>query len=220
MNDSPQIDFLRYQLRKKETSARAVPYVSFILTHAALVVFLILSFFIDRLLGPNTPDLAIKIVLAIGAVLLLAGEWIYSIITSRRWKKDIMLLFQLEEEQQYRDEQERLKQQEEMLAEERFRNRILQADLQRQRNLSTISAQQTSIKSVRPVKSLASFPPNSSEPQVPFFASQRPTPAPTHNRTPQSPYSQTYNRAPQLPFSSDVPGTPQMPFPPNKRDMS
>src|SRR5262249_49595844 len=90
--DKSEQGLLRYQLHKRELEAKAVPYISFILTHAALVLFLVLSFFIDRFVSGGQSGLVIKILLAVFAVVLLASEWIYAIITSQRWKKDISLL--------------------------------------------------------------------------------------------------------------------------------
>jgi hypothetical protein len=195
MNNSPQIDLLRYQLRKRETSARVVPYVSFILTHAALVIFLILSFFSNQLLGSSSASLLFKISLAVLAVLLLASEWIYAIVNSRKWKKDILLLQQLEEEQSKLEEQERFRRQEEMIANEQFRNRILQADLQRrQRENGPPNWSQNNPRSVNPVRK-SSPPPNAGQPQFPFPPAQMPGPyifPSPHQNTPQPPSYQPW----------------------------
>lgn len=164
MNNQSQVDLLRYQLQKKEANAKAVPYISFILTHVALVLFLILTFFIDRIIGLTPYNLAIKISLAIIAVLFLASEWIYAIVTSTRWKKDILLLLQLEEEQRHHDEQNRLKKQEELIAAEQFRNRILQADLQRHRSQTGPQRQTYTPRSIRP-EGVTSSPMNRNNPQ-------------------------------------------------------
>ncbi|HEY0756180.1 MAG TPA: hypothetical protein VGD98_19650 [Ktedonobacteraceae bacterium] len=174
MNYQSQVDLLRFQLRKKEATAKAVPYISFILTHAALVLFLVLTFFIDSLIGPTMYSLAIKITLAVLAVLLLASEWIFAIVTSQRWKKDILLLLQLEEEQRHYEEQQKIKKQEELIAAEQLRNRVLQADLQRQRNHMGSQGRNYTPRSVRPERSSAplppmpSFSPNGNDPQYAF----------------------------------------------------
>ena len=168
MSNQFQVDLLRYQLRKKEAAAKAVPYISFILTHVALVLFLVLSFFIDNLIGSTNNGLAIKIGLAFLAVIFLASEWIYAIVTSRRWKKDLLLLLQLEEEQRHHQEQDKIRKQEEMIAAEQFKNRILQADLQRQRNQSGLQGQPYPIKSIRPDRSTPSFLTGGNNAQLPF----------------------------------------------------
>ncbi len=196
MNNSPHIDLLRYQLRKRETSARAVPYVSFILTHAALVIFLLLSFFSDQILGFASNSLLFKIILAVLAVLLLAAEWIYAIVNSRKWKKDILLLQQLEEEQRSHEEQERFRRQEEMIANEQFRNRVLQADLQRrQRENGALNWPQSNPRSAYPVRT-STPPPNGGHPQLPFPPARTPGssyifPSPNQN-TPQPPSYQPW----------------------------
>lgn len=124
----------RLKLRQHESEAKLIPYISFILTHVALVLFLIVAFFIDRFIPNPTTNITIKIVLAVIAVLFLASEWFYAIRTSLRWKKMIIMVSQLEEEQRLQEEQERQRQHENALATEQLRNRALQLDIQRRRD--------------------------------------------------------------------------------------
>ena len=168
MDNQFGVDLLRYQLRKKEAAAKAVPYISFILTHVALVLFLVLTFFIDNFVGASMYSFAIKIALAVLAVLFLASEWIYAIVTSRRWKKDIALLLQLEEEQRHYEEHAKLKKQEEMIAAEQLRNRLLQVDLQRQRYQNGAQGRTSNVRSIRPDRSTPLYPLNANDAQVPF----------------------------------------------------
>ncbi len=124
----------RLKLRQHESEAKLIPYISFILTHVALVLFLIVAFFVDRIIPNPGTSFIIKIVLAVIAVLFLASEWVYAIRTSLRWKKMIITVAQLEEEQRILQEQERQRQHENALAVEQLRNRALQLDLQRRRD--------------------------------------------------------------------------------------
>ncbi len=124
----------RLKLRQHESEAKLIPYISFILTHVALVLFLIVAFFVDRFISDPTTNITIKIVLAVIAVLFLASEWFYAIRTSLRWKKMIIMVAQLEEEQRLQEEQERQRQHENALAIEQLRNRALQLDIQRRRD--------------------------------------------------------------------------------------
>ncbi len=139
MNQQPQrnhqeIRLRRMELQQQESAARSIPYISFILTHVALVLFLIAAFFVDRLIPNSTVSLIVKITLSVIAVLFLASEWVYAIITSRRWKKNIAALLQLEEEQRSADEHEQQRQYENALAVEQLRNRALQYNLRSRRD--------------------------------------------------------------------------------------
>jgi hypothetical protein len=128
-----ELEMAQFELRKKESAARTIPYISFILTHAALVLFILTIFMIDRLVPDPTANLFLKVVIVVVGVLLLASEWIYAIVSSRKWKKDISTLQQIAEAQRQLLLKERLKQQEFALANERQRNQILQFELEQQR---------------------------------------------------------------------------------------
>jgi hypothetical protein len=131
---SAEIRQRRSEIRKQESIAKQIPYISFILTHIALVLFIIAAFFIDRFTSNQSTIIIVKIVLSVIAVLLLASEWIYAITISSRWKKTISTLFQLEEEQRIFEEQDRQRQHESAMAVEQLKNRVLQLDLQRRRD--------------------------------------------------------------------------------------
>ncbi len=124
---------LRNELRKQEGAAKSVPYISFILTHVALVLFLIVSFFIDRIIPSATGSWVAKVILAVIAVVFLASEWIYAIISSRRWKRNIQILQHFEEGQRLVVEQTEQKRHAEVVAIEQLRNRALKNDLERLR---------------------------------------------------------------------------------------
>jgi hypothetical protein len=142
MNQQPQtphqeIRLRRMELQRQESEARSIPYISFILTHVALVLFLIAAFVIDHLISDTTIGLVVKISMCVIAVLFLASEWVYAIITSRRWKKNIAALLQLEEEQRATNEQEQQRHYENALAVEQLRNRALQYNLRNRRDQRT-----------------------------------------------------------------------------------
>jgi len=124
---------LRNELRMQESAAKSVPYISFILTHVALVLFLVVSFFIDRIIPNPTGSLIAKVILAVIAVVFLASEWIYSIISSRRWKRNIQILQHFEEGQRLVVEQTEQRRQAEIVNIEQMRNRALKHDLERLR---------------------------------------------------------------------------------------
>lgn len=148
-----QIDFLRLDLRRQELAAKSVPYVSFILTHVALVLFIVSAFFVDRLVGSPSSVTPIRILLVGMGVLLIAAEWVYAIMTSRRWKNDVIILLQLEAAQHQREAEEKMRRQEEMIANEQLRNRVLQADNQRLRSQYQGFEQEAfaPVRSVRPL---------------------------------------------------------------------
>ncbi|MBA2395617.1 MAG: hypothetical protein H0V70_23050 [Ktedonobacteraceae bacterium] len=83
MNSNP-IDVIRatFEQRRREGSARILPFLSFLLTHLALTAFLISSFLVH--------DFSVKIFVAALGVLLNASEWIYTILISNRWRRDIV----------------------------------------------------------------------------------------------------------------------------------
>jgi hypothetical protein len=219
MRSFSQLDFLRLDLRKHEMAAKSVPYVSFILTHAALVLFIISAFFIDRLVG--TPSIAtpVKILLVVVGVLLIAAEWIYAIMTSRRWKTDVLVLQQLEAEQRQREAEEKIRRQEEMIATEQLRNRVLQADNQRLRSQGRDQESSGPVRSVRPLNS----PPstlsamNREQMSAPRIRSVRPVTPPS---VPPDRHQQGTYPTPQSvrPMTAPSPTYPEMnratPFPP------
>ena len=128
-----EIELRRLELHRQENAAKSVPYISFILTHVSLVLFIIVTFFVDRLISDASTSFAVKIVVSIIAVLFLASEWLYAIVTSRRWKKNISIIHQLEEEMHLAEEQEQQQQQANVVAIAELKNRVLQSDLQRLR---------------------------------------------------------------------------------------
>lgn len=79
--------------RQREGGAKVVPFISFVLTHLALTVFLVSTFFIS--------DLTTKILVVACGVLLIASEWIYTILVSLKWKQDIAARLLAEEEQKH-----------------------------------------------------------------------------------------------------------------------
>jgi hypothetical protein len=128
-----ELELRRLELHKQESTAKGIPYISFILTHVALVLFVVSVFFIDRLVSNPTISLYVKIILSVVAVLFLASEWIYAIRTSLRWKKNITIFYQLEREMKEAEELERNREHEEKMTVEQLRNHALQLDIQRMR---------------------------------------------------------------------------------------
>jgi hypothetical protein len=220
MRNFSQIDFLRLDLHKQEQAAKSVPYVSFILTHAALVLFLVAAFFVDRLVSTPSMNLPVKILLVCLGVLLVAAEWVYAIVTSRRWKHDVIVLLQLEAAQRQREAEEKMRKQEEIIAAEQLRNRVLQADNQRlrtQRGQESFSP--TPLRSIRPPNPPApaytdmnrepmSFPPartvrpvsqQQAFPDMPWGQESSPSSRPSRPMNPSSPSLPDANRPPAFP---------------------
>ncbi len=145
-----EIKIRRLDLHRQEIAAKTVPLVSFILTHVALVLFLAVAFFIDRLVPNSGQSLVIKLTLTVVAVLFIASEFFYAWLNSRRWKQNIMIIYQLEEEQRFAEEQERVRQQENAIAIEQLRNRALQQRLRERDDMSVRPSNPHS--SIRPTR--------------------------------------------------------------------
>jgi hypothetical protein len=128
-----ELELIRRERRKQESAAKTVPYISFILTHVALVLFLGALFLVDRLITNPTSNLTIKVVLVAAGVITLATEWAYAIISSVHWKRDILALQQAEEEQRRIEDEARRKLQEAEIAAERQKSLSLMFDLQMRR---------------------------------------------------------------------------------------
>ena len=80
---SSSIDTMRlvFERRRREGNAKIVPFLSFLLTHLALIAFLIAAFFVN--------DLNAKILVILPGIVLIASEWIYTILISAYWRRDI-----------------------------------------------------------------------------------------------------------------------------------
>ncbi len=128
---SNPIDILLYkrERRRQEQAARVVPYVSFLLTHLALVLFLLALFFVDRLLIDPSARNIIKGVLVGSAILALATEWGYAILCSKRWKRDILALERVQMQHYQIEEIERRKELEIAFVQEQQKRRSLLFDL-------------------------------------------------------------------------------------------
>ncbi|GAC1402944.1 MAG: hypothetical protein NVS4B11_36910 [Ktedonobacteraceae bacterium] len=125
--------FIQRERRRQESAAKTVPYISFILTHAALVLFIGALFIVDRLVNSPAANLTIKIIIVIIAVILLASEWIYAIISSLRWKRDIQTLQLIEEEHHHFEEEVKVKTQETAIMAERQKALMMMFDIQKRR---------------------------------------------------------------------------------------
>jgi hypothetical protein len=212
-----QLDFLRLNLRKQEQAAKTVPYVSFILTHAALVLFIVGAFFVDRLVSSPSLVTPVRILLVVLGVLLIAAEWVYAIMTSRRWKDDVIVLQQLEAAQRQHEAEVKLRQQEELIAAEQLRNRVLQADNQRLRSQQYEQQPFSPPRSIRPQPPSGPVFPDLSQGQPPYPSARpvRPMPPaqPGLNRE-QPTYPPTWPARPMNP----PPAQPDLhrapPFPP------
>jgi hypothetical protein len=123
----------RQERRREEGVAKTVPYVSFLLTHIALVLFLGAMFIVDFFVHDTLLNLTIKITLVALAILFMVCEWIYAIRYSRRWKQDVQELRQLEERQYLEQEKDAFKQREDALLAEQQRNRLLELSLRLRR---------------------------------------------------------------------------------------
>lgn len=132
-NSRIEREIRRQERRKEEGAAKTVPYVSFLLTHIALVLFLGAMFIVDFLVLDATLKLSIKIALVVLAIILIACEWIYAIRYSRRWRQDVRQLRQLEEQQYLAQEKDAFRQREDALVAEQQRNRLLELSLRLRR---------------------------------------------------------------------------------------
>lgn len=136
----------RRERRRQEQAARVVPYVSFLLTHLALVLFLIALFFIDRIVADSLTRNIVKGLLVGSAILSLATEWGYTILCSRRWKRDILALERIQMQHYQFEEDERRKELEIALLQEQQKRRNLLFDVhfrQRQPRAETLPAAKT-----------------------------------------------------------------------------
>ncbi len=133
---------LRAELRRQEHSARSIPYVSFILTHLALVLFIIVAFLVDQVIKDPMQNLIFKILISVVAILCVAAEWVYAIRSSQKWRKNILLLTQLEEERRTTEEESQKRQQADALALEQLRNRALQNEMSRNKQRQNTQQQQ------------------------------------------------------------------------------
>jgi hypothetical protein len=153
---SNPIDILLYkrERRRQEQAARVVPYISFLLTHLALVLFLLALFFVDRLLiDPSARNIIIKGSLVGCAILALATEWGYAILCSRRWKRDILTLEHVQMQHFQIEESERRKELEVAFVQEQQKRRSLLFDLhfrQRRPRVEALPAAKT-IQLIPPV---------------------------------------------------------------------
>ncbi len=136
----------RRERRRQEQAARVVPYISFLLTHLALVLFLFALFFVDRLLIDPSARNIIKGLLVGCATLALATEWGYSILCSRRWKRDILALERVQMQHYQIEETERRKELETAFMQEQQKRRRLLFDLhfrQQRPRVETLPAAKT-----------------------------------------------------------------------------
>ncbi len=143
----------RRERRRQEQAARVVPYVSFLLTHLALALFLLALFFVDRLLIDPSARNIIKGLLVGCAILALAMEWGYAILCSRRWKRDILALEQVQMQHYQIEETERIKELEAAFVQEQQKRRSLLFDLhfrQRRPRVEALPAAKT-IQLIPPV---------------------------------------------------------------------
>lgn len=182
------------RLKRQEIQAKLVPYVSFILTHLALVILLITSFFADRM-GINA---TLKIVLAVVAVLCILCEMIYIITVAVRWHRNVSALLDIQEKQRRTEEAARLKEKEDALTLEQHRNNVLLNERQR-RQQHNVQNQPASFASspanshLQPQQGFPSFTPNA--PQQPAAATRFST------STPRGPYPNfSANGAPRPSF--------------------
>jgi small-conductance mechanosensitive channel len=132
-NSRIEREIRRQERRREEGAAKTVPYVSFLLTHIALVLFLGAMFIVDYLALDATLKLSVKVALVALAVILIACEWIYAIRYSRRWRQDVQQLRQLEEQQYLSQEKDAFKQREDALIAQQQRNRLLELSLRLRR---------------------------------------------------------------------------------------
>ncbi|HEV2654891.1 MAG TPA: HAMP domain-containing sensor histidine kinase [Ktedonobacteraceae bacterium] len=87
---------IRQERGELQRSGQRVPYISFILIHVGLALFLLTLFLVDRLALDDAGKLALRIALIAGAILFLASAWLYAIMLSRRFKSLLARSLQME----------------------------------------------------------------------------------------------------------------------------
>ncbi len=87
---------IRREREELQRSGQRVPYISFILIHVGLALFLLALFLVDRLALDDAGKLALRIALIAGAILFLASAWLYAIMLSRRFKSLLARSLQME----------------------------------------------------------------------------------------------------------------------------
>jgi len=132
-NSRIEREIRRQERRREEGAAKTVPYVSFLLTHIALVLFLAAMFIVDFFVHATAFNISIKVALAVLAIIFMICEWVYAIRYSRRWRQDVQQLRQLEEQQYLAQEKDAFKQREDALVAEQQRNRLLELSLRLRR---------------------------------------------------------------------------------------
>ncbi len=87
---------IRQEREELQRSGQRVPYISFILIHVGLALFLLALFLVDRLALDGAGKLALRVALIAGAILFLASAWLYAIMLSRRFKNLLARSLQME----------------------------------------------------------------------------------------------------------------------------
>ncbi|HET8914010.1 MAG TPA: hypothetical protein VFN23_21230 [Ktedonobacteraceae bacterium] len=171
------------KLRRQEISAKLVPFITFILTHLALVVLLFTSFF--------TVSQTVKILLAIVAVLCILGEMFYISLVAINWRRNVSALLDIQEKQRKAEEAARLKEKEDALALEQHRNNVLLNERQRRQQQPGIGRAPIS-NPLPPQQDFAAYTSNAPQqagaiPPFPAQTPRRPFPQaqPNPNNTPQ-----------------------------------
>lgn len=172
------------KLRRQEISAKLVPFITFILTHLALVVLLFTSFF--------TVSQTVKILLAIVAVLCILGEMFYISLVAINWRRNVSALLDIQEKQRKAEEAARLKEKEDALALEQYRNNVLLNERQRRQEKSGIGRSAPTSNPLQPQQDFAAYTSNAPQqagviPPFPAQTPRRPFPQaqPNLNNTPQ-----------------------------------
>ena len=88
-------DLKRERLELQRTGQR-IPYISFVLIHVALALFLVTIFLVDRLPLDAFGRFTLRIILVGGAIVFLALAWAYAILLSRRFKHVVLRWSQME----------------------------------------------------------------------------------------------------------------------------
>jgi signal transduction histidine kinase len=87
---------IRREREELQRSGQRIPYISFVLIHLGLILFLLTVFLVDHLALDSTGKVLLRIVLIMEAILFLASSWLYAIILSRRFKQLLMRSIQME----------------------------------------------------------------------------------------------------------------------------
>ncbi len=116
MQDSAQTspldwEHLRRERLQLQRTGKRIPYISFILIHVAIALFLIAVFLVDHFTTDGVTRLLLRVAFVILAIVLLACAWVYAVSLSHRFKHIVQRWSQMEVAYAQQEQVNRLKDQ-------------------------------------------------------------------------------------------------------------